>query len=195
MLTVGALAAGCHGRVLIPSSSGCGAHTAWRRSSPTPTRLNPFFFRVRCSLGTPCAMARGPSVLIPSSSGCGAHVGHLQCVRRAGVLIPSSSGCGAHRLPARLGTVRRLNPFFFRVRCSRGKRRGVLVWNGVLIPSSSGCGAHVKVALDDEQAVVLIPSSSGCGAHRTWRTSFFSQTVLIPSSSGCGAHDDGRIKR
>ncbi len=41
--------------VLIPSSSGCGAHAANITTGYASPRLNPFFFRVRCS---PAAVAR-----------------------------------------------------------------------------------------------------------------------------------------
>ena len=155
-----------------------------------PPRLNPFFFRVRCSRRRRAHRVRH-QVLIPSSSGCGAHALPAQPGGPRRVLIPSSSGCGAHvwRLFA-AGDGVGLNPFFFRVRCSRtpwAASRSA----GVLIPSSSGCGAHSSLDSASGPVPVLIPSSSGCGAHRGQRRAASGVHVLIPSSSGCGAHAAG----
>ncbi len=202
----------CCGRVLIPSSSGCGAHIGALASPPRPSGLNPFFFRVRCSPIRAERLAARAAVLIPSSSGCGAHTGPSGVGARPPGLNPFffrvRCSLGEH-LVRRLA--RGLNPFFFRVRCSLIGWRWWRV-DRVLIPSSSGCGAHRGQRRAASGVHVLIPSSSGCGAHaaghrgpanRARLNPFFFRVrcsrglaqplrrrglVLIPSSSGCGAH-------
>ena len=177
--------------VLIPSSSGCGAHE--RRHAPAHHRrgLNPFFFRVRCSPQWHANRVLR-EVLIPSSSGCGAHPAAGRSMSLSTVLIPSSSGCGAHRSP------------------ENGGGKGL-----VLIPSSSGCGAHDGYLLVYDRPSSLNPfffrvrcslSFLSRAAFSLGLNPFFfrvrcslspqstqgPERVLIPSSSGCGAHGETR---
>ncbi len=88
--------------VLIPSSSGCGAHFFPASTTLPEWGLNPFFFRVRCSPA--CMNVHG----------------------WAPRLNPFFFRVRCSRLMAgEWRTTRRLNPFFFRVRCSRGPAEGV----------------------------------------------------------------------
>ncbi len=128
--------------VLIPSSSGCGAHGGELQSPHPPDRLNPFFFRVRCSPPRPVAPGPAPRLNPFFFRVRCSPVSAVDKLERHNVLIPSSSGCGAHVWSDDQSFGQGgLNPFFFRVRCSRVIMARIKRIH-VLIPSSSGCGAH-----------------------------------------------------